>query len=73
MAEPQPIPLKLRIDLGEAFVELIWEGIKALPKPRGFDSAKVIAEQRAAEMAKIDKMLEELLGFYDQRILEAAS
>ena len=71
--EPQPLPLHLRIDLAEAFCELVWTTIQTLPASRG----GVIADARYrvlrdAEMAKIDRMLEEMLPWYDERILLAA-
>lgn len=68
--ESQPVPLALRIDLAEAFIELVWANIAELPTSRGGIIADHrYAAKRAEEMAKIDLMLDKLLPWYDERHL----
>lgn len=65
-----PAPLHERIELAEAVVELYWANIKDLPAPRGFDSMRTYQAAKDSQMAKIDRVLEAMLGMYDQRRLE---
>ena len=67
------LPLDLRIDLAEAFVELSWAQIAMIPPSRG----GVIADhhyavERAAHMVAIDAMLDAMLPMYDLRAIQAA-
>ena len=68
------IPLHERIELAEAFVALAWEQIKNIPASRG----GAIADHRyqvekAANMIRVDAMLDAMLGMYDLRILQTAA
>jgi hypothetical protein len=68
-----PIPLQQRIDLAEAFIELSWQRYKRIPAGRGWESERQAAALRAAEMAGIDAMLDQMLPWYDLRTLQAVS
>ena len=70
MAAPKPVeplPLGLRIDLAEAFCELTWQRIKALPLPRGFNTAREYNRAKADIMETLDMMLDKLSCMYAER------
>lgn len=67
------IPLQQRIELAEAFIELSWARVKAIPPGRGWDGHREAEKVREAEMAAIDAMLDRMLPMYDMRTLQAAS
>jgi hypothetical protein len=68
-----PIPLHRQIELAEAFIELSWARLKAIPEARGWETGRQYDALRAAEMAGIDAMLDRMLPMYDLRILQAVS
>lgn len=69
----EPVPLQQRLELAEAFCELIWGIIQDIPASRGGVIADArYATARAEQMVKLDRMLEEMLPWYDQRVLEGA-
>lgn len=67
-----PAPLHQRIELAEAYIELVWTNIKLLPPSRGGIIADSrVAKVREAEMAKIDWMLDKLALMYLERDVQA--